>query len=334
MLWLVISGGLLSLLIAANGNNKKGNCRDFTLKIGGAEENLFISKAEIIEEAARVTGGKIKDMPVSSFNLRKTEGALKKNPWIREAELWFDSRDVLHISVTQREPVARVFTTAGNSFYLDADARQLPLSDKKSARVPVFTGFPEKKKLSPKDSLMMKEITGTAKYILNNPFWMAQAAQLDIITDQPTGYWQFEMIPVVGNHIIRLGNGEHIDKKFNRLFIFYKQVLGKTGFDAYSILDVQFDGQVVGTKKDGKKQKIDAVQLKRNVENMISEAKQMKQEVIKAPVIEKPEIKKDSVIKKETEKPISVSEVDNNKEEPRVPKAVMPKRTEQENDHQ
>ena len=64
--------------------------------------------------------------------------------------MWFDNRNVLHVEVYEREPIARIFTTAGNSFYIDSTERKLPLSDKMSARVPVFTGFPDKKFIRPK----------------------------------------------------------------------------------------------------------------------------------------------------------------------------------------
>ncbi len=59
---------------------------------------------------------------------------------------------------------------------------------------------------------------------MNDPFWMAQVAQIDITAERT-----FEMTPVVGNHLVKLGNGEDMDKKFHRLMVFYKQVLSKTG---------------------------------------------------------------------------------------------------------
>ena len=31
----------------------------------------------------------------------------------------------------------------------------------------------------------------------------------------------------------------------DRLLLFYRQVLGKAGFNKYNIIDVQFDGQVI-----------------------------------------------------------------------------------------
>src|SRR5205085_10412460 len=160
----------------------------------------------------------IKGELVNSFNLHALETKLKQNVWIQNAELYFDNRDVLHITITEKEPVARIFTTEGQSFYIDSTGAKLPLSDKLSAKVPVFTGFPDKKILSEKDSQLLDDVRITANYILHDPFWMAQAAQIDITPQK-----NFEMVPVIGNHIVRLGNAENIENKFRRLMIFYQQ---------------------------------------------------------------------------------------------------------------
>ena len=141
----------------------------------------------------------------------------------------------------------------------------MPLSDKLSAKVPVFTGFPDKKRLTVKDSALLQEIRETAQFILADPFWLAQVAQVDINAEG-----NMEMIPVVGNHIVKLGRGEQIPAKFNRLMIFYRQVLSKTGFDKYKLIDVQYKGQVVASRYAGDP-KVDSVQLRRNVEKLLKQ---------------------------------------------------------------
>ena len=75
---------------------------------------------------------------------------------------------------------------------------------------------------------------------------MAQVAQIDITAGK-----ELELVPVVGNHIVKLGKAEEIDKKLNRLLLFYKNVLAKTGFDTYRTIDVQYAGQVIGIRGQG-----------------------------------------------------------------------------------
>src|SRR5690606_4002518 len=94
------------------------------------------------------------------------------------------------------------------------------------------------------DRQLVNQIRDISMFLLENPFWMAQIAQVDI-----THARSFEMVPVVGNHVIEFGGGAHYAEKFHRLMIFYKQVLSKAGMDKYERIKLQFDKQVIGVKK-------------------------------------------------------------------------------------
>ena len=265
-LWVCIGGGMFVLLMAAITKKKRGHCSDYKIVLKGTAGNYFIDGNDVQQLLMKATKSSIKGQPVASFNLSELEQILEHNTWINDAELYFDNQDVLHVIVTEKEPVARIFTTSGSTFYIDSLGRKMPLSDKLSARVPVFTGFPEKKVLSKADSVLLNEVRTTANFIVKDPFWMAQVAQIDINNEG-----KFEMTPVVGNHTVKLGSGEDINKKFHRLMVFYRQVLSKTGFDKYKMIDVQYKGQVVVAKQVGDV-KVDVVQLRKNVEKLLRQS--------------------------------------------------------------
>ena len=107
------------------------------------------------------------------------------------------------------------------------------------------------------------------RYISTNDFWKAQIAQIDIT---PSG--TFELVPVIGNHIIRIGNADDLEAKMDRLFLYYKQVASKAGFDKYPILDVQYAGQVIGIK-DKFASEVDSIQLQKNIQALIDRSKQL-----------------------------------------------------------
>jgi cell division protein FtsQ len=273
-IWVCIGGGMLTLLLAAISKKNKGQCKDYSIVIKGVRNNFFIDKKDVEQMLMKAVKSEIKGQPVSSFNLHEMEQMLEHHTWISDAELYFDNRDVLHVTIIEREPVARVFTTEDNSFYIDSLGKKMPLSEKLSARVPVFTGFPDKKTLSAKDSALLNDVRVTANFIINDPFWMSQVAQIDIATDR-----NFEMIPVIGNHLVKLGNGENISEKFRRLMVFYKQVLSKTGFDKYKIINVQYKGQVVASRYAGDP-KVDSVQLRKNVEKLLRQARDAQNDTV------------------------------------------------------
>jgi cell division protein FtsQ len=276
-MWVVIGSGMIILLAAAMRKEKSDRCSNYTITIKGATENLFVTKEDVAQLIASATGGRIKGQSMSAFDLRKLEKMLENNAWIKGAEMYFDNKETLHVTVTEREPLARVFTTAGKTFYIDADQKQMAVSDKLSAKLPVFTGFPEKKKLTAADSVLLRQVRDMAAFIQGNLFWKAQVAQVDITIEK-----EFEIVPVVGNHIVKLGKGEDIEKKFHRLFVFYKEVLSKTGFDTYKTIDVQYAGQVVGVK--GATSKGDIEQSRKNIDKLMQLARDMdNQEMILPP---------------------------------------------------
>jgi cell division protein FtsQ len=307
-IWLCIGGGMVSLLLAAISNKNKEHCKGYQVVIKGAQNNLFIDQTDVEQLLMNSTESKIKGKLVTSFNLHELELVLEGNEWIEEAELYFDNRDVLHVTVIEKEPVARIFTTKGNSFYIDSAGMIMPLSEKVSARVPVFTGFPGKKELSSKDSLLLNDVRVTANFIVKDSFWMSQVAQMDIVDEE-----NFEMIPVIGNHIVKLGNGENISEKFNRLLVFYKQVLSKTGFDKYKVIDVQYKGQVLASKSSGIS-KVDSVMLRKNIEKLLQLVKSDPDISEKTPVkvTEKYKIDVDSVSSNGTDLPVINPEKNSN----------------------
>jgi len=274
-MWLVIGAGMLSLLIAAMGKQKSDTCKDYAVVVKGIRgDDFFLDEADILKLLKAATNGKIKGQPKTAFDLQRMEKLLESNQWVKDAQIYFDSRDVLHVAVTEREPIARIFTAKGRSFYFDDQAQMMGLSDKLSTRLPVFTGFPDKKMVTSNDSLLMKDIVTTAQYINGNPFWSSQVSQINI--DMTCAACrEMEMVPMIGNHLVKLGNGEDIDKKFDRLFVFYKQVLSKSGFDKYKTIDVRFKGQVIGAKSENPR--VDSVQVRKNVEKLLKQINEMEE---------------------------------------------------------
>jgi cell division protein FtsQ len=265
-LWLFVIGGMTTLLVAANRKEKQHVCREVLIGIQGSGDKFYIEKEEILELVEKTYGRSLINRPLKAINLGSLEKALENHTWIRDAELYFDSKDALHIAVHEREPIARVFATNGTSFYIDSSGHKMKLVDQLGARLPVITGYTYVKRMDGKDSAFLSEVKHVSQFIYGNPFWNAQVGQIDI-TPQKT----FELVPVVGDHIIRIGKGENIEQKLNRLMVFYKQVMSKVGFNKYAALDVRYEHQVVAVKKEPASP-VDSIQLQKNIEELMKRA--------------------------------------------------------------
>lgn len=274
--WCIAGAGVLVLLVAAIKYRSNKTCKGYKIDITGPSGELFIGKKEINDLLASAGAGQWKDKATQSFDLRRMEAVLEKNVWIRDAQLFFDNNGVLQVKVIEREPVARIFTRSGNSFYIDSSGMQLPLSDKLPVKLPVFTDYPNQGiRLRGDDSVLSMQIKQLSAFIRKDAFWMAQIAQVDITNDKT-----FELVPTIGNHLIEFGDGEDYEQKFRRLFVFYKKVLIHTGFDKYSRIDVAYAGQVIGTKKGSEGTRSDSLQGIRNIQQMIHTAQQLQADTL------------------------------------------------------
>jgi cell division protein FtsQ len=290
-IWGLVGAGVLVLLIAAVRYRNNNTCKGFRIEISGtsgagtsdanssgsALSALFIDKKGVTDLLNSAGAGRGQDRPIQSFDLRRLESALEKNVWIKKAQLFFDNNGILRVNVLEREPAARIFTSDGNSFYIDSTGVQLPLQDKVQARLPVFTGYPAPKiRLQGRDSALTAGLLQLSSFIRQDSFWSAQVAQVDITADKT-----FELEPEIGNHRVSFGDGSDIRQKFHRLFIFYKEVLSRTGFDKYSRIDVSYAGQVIGIKKGSEQSRYDSIQGMNNIRQLILSAQQLQQDTIR-----------------------------------------------------
>lgn len=211
------------------------------IEIGGVSNNFFIDKNDVYAIVKRFGGDSTQKKSLASVDLRRIEEALKKDVWIKNAELFFDNNDMLKVLVEEREPIARIFSLTGNTFYTDSSCMVLPLSEKFSARVPVFTGFPSDAKiLSKPDSLLLRDIKNISLKIAADSFLMAMIDQVDI-----TPAKGFEMVPKIGKQQIIFGDATDADAKFANLKLFYKNVITKAGWNKYKTINLQYKDQVV-----------------------------------------------------------------------------------------
>jgi len=253
--WCLVGAGVLTLLVAAIQKEDAQKCAGINIVIKGVSNNFFVDKNDILNELNQYIDGSPEGQPMSFFNLKSLESDLQKNIWVKQSQLFFDNNRVLQIIVNEREPAARVFTTAGTTFYIDSSITMLPLSEKFSARLPVFTGFPsDKSVLTKKDSALLRNVYNISIAIQKDSFIMALIEQVDITPQR-----MFEMVPKIGDGVIAFGDGNDIDKKFSKLKLFYEQVMPRSGWGHYSSIDVQYAGQVVAKRKGAEDKTTDSL---------------------------------------------------------------------------
>ena len=157
--WVVLGASTIVLLVAAIRIKDEHRCKGIEISIEGVNNNFFVDKKDILGSITAFEQTSPVGKTIGSFNLKLMETELEKDVWIKGAELFFDNNEILQVNVQEREPIARVFTTTDATFYIDNELAILPLSEKFSARLPVFTNFPsDKKVLTKADSSLLMEV--------------------------------------------------------------------------------------------------------------------------------------------------------------------------------
>ena len=279
LLWVSVGVATSALLVAAIHKNDAAICKDVAIKIYGIEtDEKFVDDKDVMHTIENVCGQNPLEKSTGSFNLRQVEAALETSTWIKNAELFFDNNNVLQVKVYEREPVARVFTLTGTSFYIDTALKMLPLSEKFSARLPVFTGFPtDNIVLAKEDSSLLNDIKNISLAIQKDSFRMAMIDQVDITPQR-----SFEMIPKIGNQLIVFGNADDAETKFEKLKLFYKNIMVKTGWSRYSVINVQYKNQVVAKIRGAEDKTADSVRTLQLMQLIAANAARMAEDSVSA----------------------------------------------------
>ncbi len=260
LLWVLVGSASIVLLVSAVHNKEMKVCKGVEINISGVSNNFFIDKSDIYNIIKNFGGDSTQKKSLASIDLGRIEKALEKDLWVKNAELYFDNNNFLKVSVEEREPVARLFTVTGNTFYIDSSCMMLPLSDKFSARLPVFTGFTSDARILAKgDSTLLCSIKNMSLKILSDTFLMALIDQVDINTNK-----SFELIPKLGKQRIIFGDATDVNSKFDKLKLFYKDVITQSGWNRYSTINLQYQNQVVASirgKEDIKTDSLRTMQL-------------------------------------------------------------------------
>ena len=208
-------------------------CGNIESSICDSVENQFITSDEIrdivLDKYPGVLGRQIEEL-----NCNQMELFFMKHPAINQCEVYLTYGGTLHVDVTQREPLVRVFDKK-DSYYLDMDGAKMPLFKNHSAHVLVVNGYVSR---LDKDDLMM-----VAKVIHQDAFWKAQIEQ--IYVDQKG---ELTLVPRVGDHTIEFGTAVNTSAKFKKLKALYKNGWDSREWNVYKKVSLKYNGQVVCSK--------------------------------------------------------------------------------------
>ena len=263
-IWVAILLAVVVLFFVAMQKKQTSFCTSIEIEITNQQQQSFVNKKSI-EEIIRAAYN-LQSTSIKKIDIQAIEKAIEKNEWVQNADLFFDAQHKLKVLLQQRNPIARLFSLDGATFFLDSAGKRLPVTNTTLARVLVITGFPSSNLiLSSTDSALLMQVKKISNAIAKDSILQSQIAQLNITL---TG--SFELSTAMGNQKIFFGDDSDIDEKFNKVKTFYTKIFTQFGVEKYSGIDVRFKNQIVATQSNYVAQNLSLDSLNSNKDSLVN----------------------------------------------------------------
>jgi cell division protein FtsQ len=245
LIWILLVCFLLLALFLSNKEANQLRIKKVIVLI--YPENIeFINRSKvnsILESNTKK--GKVNNADLKEINAAQIEKKLMQNDFLSDAKIYNDLSGNLFVKLNQRVPILRIFRNNGVNFYIDKWGVKFQTTKKFSAHVLIANGnsFERLKLGDTVYSFVAKSLYKIANYVDKNVLWKAQIEQIFVTADN-----EFILIPKIGDHKIVFGDANDLEKKFQKLEIFYKEGLSKIGWNVYESIDVRFENQIVCKK--------------------------------------------------------------------------------------
>ena len=237
MFWKIVKGliliGLVAFLYAfAHQKNKDVQVRDVDIKFTNGN-NLFMNY-EMVNKLLIQNDSSVKNQAKSVIDLHKLEANVQGHPMVEQASVFLTVDGLLKAKIKQRTPIARVITSY-KSYYIDTQAKIMPLSVNHSARVMLISCDVKEEDCSDIHQL----VTAVQKDEFFNSL---------IIGIRKTTENEFILKTRLNELEVEIGKTENLRSKLKNLEAFYKKAVADSTINTYKKINLKFKNQVVCTK--------------------------------------------------------------------------------------
>jgi len=224
--------------------NQSKSIEKFNVNIDVTKADNFLSPNDIMESLylkLDTLEGKL----IGSVNLLELECIANKVEGVESSQAYFNSNGVLNLNVKLRKVLIRIKPNIGTGYYVDKNGKSMKWIPNYTAKVLTVSGNVLAYKL------VINDTSDINKILVNDLFEFYQKLKMDEFLMAQTNYLhitpegEIEIIPVIGNHRILMGDLSDIDIKLKKMNIFYKRVIPKVGWTKYKSVDLKYDHQII-----------------------------------------------------------------------------------------
>ena len=224
-------------------------CCGIDVRILDSARLSFITVQDVkdcIREGYGVWNGRRLD----SLGLRRIEAVLKDRSAILTSEAYTTRDGILHVRVTQREPVVR-FQGPDGGFYSDENGFLFPLQQGYTSRVPIIDGnVPVRtgdgykgQARTPQEREWIEGIIGLVRYIDRSKTWGSAIVQITV-----DAHGDIVMVPRTGKERFIFGRPDDWADKFSRMERYYTCIAPSKEEGYYATVNLKYPGQIICRK--------------------------------------------------------------------------------------
>ena len=229
---LFLLGLVLFLYAFSSFKNNSRLVKNVNIQFMGSN-NVFIT-TEMVNKLLIQSQEKPYFLHKDDIDLRELEFLLESNSMIKSAQVYLTVNGVLMAKVEQKVPIARVQNS--EVFYIDDQGFRMPLSTQHSARVPVVYGIVDEEDL--------KRVFKLALTAYNDTFLKTYLTEIHQNKNK-----EISLKLRLLDFEVSVGNIDNLEVKLKNLKAFYQKAKKDNMLDIYKSVNLQFDNQVVCTKK-------------------------------------------------------------------------------------
>ncbi|AWW30082.1 cell division protein [Echinicola strongylocentroti] len=223
---------------------KKGAERSYhglSVKVHGISDVYFVEEDEITSMLLKTFPHLTEGAKLEDIQLSKLEERVERHPFVKNAEVYNNLKGEVLVTIDQYRPMARITRPLAADGYISAEGLILPTSSHYTSRVLILEGDGVDDLLAAKDlSKEHQALLDLIYFIDRSEFWSAQIASIEVARNGDISLYQ-----QVGRQRIEFGKPVDIADKFERINMFYEEIIPKKGWDAYSRVNVEFKDQII-----------------------------------------------------------------------------------------
>ena len=236
---------IMSVLAGSNAR-RTVMCTGVEIAVLDSMQNSFVSKADV-KGFLDKEYGKYVGQIIDSIDLIKVEDIIDGRSAVLKSQAYVTKDGMLHVDVTQRNPVVR-FQTKDGGFYADAEGYIFPLQKTYASYVQVIDGnIPlsadsgyKGDMESPEEKEWFDNMMNVVNYIENSRIWKDKIVQISIDEKK-----DIILIPREGNERFIFGQPTDIRDKFSKMEKYYTHIIPAKGEGHYRFVDLKYEGQIV-----------------------------------------------------------------------------------------